>query len=250
MNERPITISITSGTLLKAIIFAVGAWALFYLRDIVLIVLTAIVIASAVEPGVAALMKRKFPRVFAVLTVYLVFFASFFTIFYFFLPTVLEDFATFIATLPDYLDAFSRSGAFDSYANILGLPSPGDISSTDLMNGIRASFDPGGTFSNALSAITRIFGGVFSFLLIIVFSFYFAVVETGVDDFLHIVTPRSQQSYVLGLWRRAQEKIGLWMQGQLLLGVIIGVLVFLGLTILGVKHALILAVIAVWDQIV
>jgi predicted PurR-regulated permease PerM len=250
MNERPITISITSGTLLKAIIFAVGAWALFYLRDIVLIVLTAIVIASAVEPGVAALMKRKFPRVFAVLTVYLVFFASFFTIFYFFLPTVLEDFATFIATLPDYLDAFSRSGAFDSYANILGLPSPGDISSTDLMNGIRASFDPGGTFSNALSAITRIFGGVFSFLLIIVFSFYFAVVETGVDDFLHIVTPRSQQSYVLGLWRRAQEKIGLWMQGQLLLGVIIGVLVFLGLTILGVKHALILAVIAAMFEII
>jgi predicted PurR-regulated permease PerM len=71
-----------------------------------------------------------------------------------------------------------------------------------------------------------------------------------VDDFLRIVTPKPQQSYVLSLWRRAQEKIGLWMQGQLLLGIIMGVLVFLGLTILGVKHALVLAVVAAVFEII
>ncbi|MHB1086353.1 MAG: AI-2E family transporter, partial [Minisyncoccota bacterium] len=81
-------------------------------------------------------------------------------------------------------------------------------------------------------------------ILIIVFSFYFAVVETGVDDFLRIVTPKSHQSYILGLWRRSQHKIGLWMQGQLILAVLIAVLVFLLLTIFGVPHALMLAVIA------
>jgi len=250
MNDRPITISITSGTLLKAgIIFAL-AWALYYLHGIALIVLTAIVIASAIEPGVVALVKRKFPRVFAVLTIYLALFAIFFTIFYFFLPSVLEDFATFLSQLPTYLDAFSRTGAFDSYVRILGLPSPSDISVNDIMQGFHQTIDPGGVFGNALSAASQIFGGVFSFLLIIIFSFYFAVVETGVDDFLRIVTPKPQQSYVLSLWRRAQEKIGLWMQGQLLLGVIMGVLVFLGLTILGVKHALVLAVVAAVFEII
>lgn len=76
------------------------------------------------------------------------------------------------------------------------------------------------------------------------------MVDTGVDDFLRIVTPKPQQHYVLGLWRRAQEKIGLWMQGQLLLAVIMGVLVFLGLTILGVKHALMLALIAALFEII
>jgi predicted PurR-regulated permease PerM len=101
-----------------------------------------------------------------------------------------------------------------------------------------------GAFNNAFAAAARIFGGVFSFVLIIVFSFYFAVIDTGVDDFLRIVTPKSHQAYVQGLWRRSQHKIGLWMQGQLLLGVIMGVLVFLGLTILGVPHALVLALIA------
>ncbi|OGG70074.1 hypothetical protein A3F27_03355 [Candidatus Kaiserbacteria bacterium RIFCSPHIGHO2_12_FULL_53_13] len=40
------------------------------------------------------------------------------------------------------------------------------------------------------------------------------------------------------------------MQGQLLLAVIMGVLVYLGLTILGVKHALLLAVIAAVFEII
>ena len=40
------------------------------------------------------------------------------------------------------------------------------------------------------------------------------------------------------------------MQGQLLLAVIVGVLVFLGLTILGVKNALLLAVIAALFEII
>jgi predicted PurR-regulated permease PerM len=77
-----------------------------------------------------------------------------------------------------------------------------------------------------------------------VFSFYFAVIETGVDDFLEVVSPHKHKTYILDLWRRSRHKIGLWMQGQLLLGVIIGVLVYLALTILGIKHALLLAVIA------
>lgn len=223
---------------------------LFYLRDIALIVLTAVVIASAMEPGVKALMKRKFPRVFAVIAIYLTLFLVFFCVFYFFLPSVLEDFATFVASLPTYLDAFSRSGAFDSYTQILGLPSPSEFSSADIMQGVRETLDPGGVFGNALSAASHIFGGVFSFILIVVFSFYFAVVETGVDDFLRVVTPKPQKHYVLGLWKRAQDKIGLWMQGQLLLAVIMGVLVFLGLTILGIKHALVLAVIAALFEII
>lgn len=250
MHDRPITISVTSGTLLKAIIFVVGAWMLYYLRDIALIVLTAIVIASAIEPGVRALMKRKFPRVFAVLTIYLLFFFAFFAVFYFFLPSVLEDSAAFLSSLPKYIDAFSSSGAFDTYTQILGLPSPSDLTANDIMGAVRSSLDPGGTFSNALSAASHIFGGVFSFLLIVVFSFYFAMAETGVEDFLRVVTPQPQKHYVLSLWRRAQEKIGLWMQGQLLLAVLMGIIVYILLMIFQVPHALVLGLIAALFEII
>lgn len=250
MEDRDINISITAGTVVKTVAILAVAWLLFVLRNIVLDVLTAIVIASAIEPGVRALSSRRFPRILAVISIYLIFFAVFFVIFYFFLPSLLEDFATFISSLPIYLDAFSRSGAFDTYANILGISGPSALSVDDIMTSVRDALNLGDAFGNAFSAASHIFGGVFSFILITVFSFYFAVIETGVDDFLRVAAPKKHQAYILGLWRRSQHKIGLWMQGQLLLALIMGVLVYLGLTILGVKHALILAVIAAVFEII
>ena len=236
-------------TVVKTLLLLAGAWLLFYLRDLVLVVVTAIVFASAMEPGVAGLVRRKVPRLLSVVLIYILLFLVFFGVFYFFLPSVLEDLATFVASLPGYLDAFSRVGAFDDYARILGTAAP-SVSSNEIMDTVRSTLNLGGTFSNAFSAVSNVFGGVLSFILIIVLSFYFAVIETGVTDFLRIVTPRRYESYVLDLWKRSQHKIGLWMQGQLLLAVIMGVLIYLGLTILGVKHSLFLAVVAAVFEII
>lgn len=248
--DKQLNISITGGTVLK-ILFILGiAWVAIELRNIILDVLTAIVVASAIEPAVIKLGKYKFPRVLAVITVYLCIFLSFFFVFYFFLPSVLEDVALFVAQLPSYLDAFTRAGAFDQYARILGVAAPSELSVNDIMSGIRGGLHITGTYTNAFTAATQIFGGFFSFVIIVVFSFYFAVLETGVDDFLRIIVPKKNQHYILGLWKRSQKKIGQWMQGQLLLAFIMGVIVFLGLTMLGVPHALVLAVIAALFEII
>ena len=250
MEDRPMSISITLGTIIKTILLVVALWLLYYLRDFVLIVITAIVIASAIEPGVTVLMRRKLPRLLSVIAVYLSLFAVFFLIFYFFLPTVLEELTTFLSSLPTYLDAFTRVGAFDEYSRFLGNVTPGAVSGADIIQSVRDTLNVGGAFGNAFQTASNVFGGVLSFILIIVFSFYFAVLETGVDDFLRIVSPSKYEAYVLNLWHRSQHKIGLWMQGQLILAVIMGVLAFLGLTILGVKHALLLAIIAAVFEII
>ncbi len=248
--DRNTTISITAGTIVKALVILALAWFLYTIHDIVLIVLTAIVIASAVEPGVAGLVKRRFPRILAVIAIYLCIFIVGFVIFYFFVPTLLLDFATFVSSLPTYLDTFTRGAALNQYAQLLGLPAPSTITANDLWNGVTSALNLNSVFGNALTAVTTIFGGVFSFFLIVVFSFYFAVIETGVDDFLRIVVPHEHSKYVLGLWRRSQHKIGLWMQGQLLLGCIMGILIYLMLTVFGVPNALILAVIAACFEII
>ena len=250
MSDHSTTITITTGTILKAIVVMAGAWALYELRDLVLIVLTSITIASAIEPGVVGLVRRGVPRVLSIIALYVMLFGVFSLIFFFFLPTLFSDFASFVSSMPQYLESFSKTGAFDSYAHILGVSSPSALSSVDIMAGLRDTLSLGSTFSNAFTAISAIFGGVFSFVLIIVLSFYFAVLETGVADFLQIVVPKSQQRYMLGLWSRSQTKIGLWMQGQLLLAIIMGVLVYLGLMIFGVPHALVLAVIAAVFEII
>ncbi|OGG62858.1 hypothetical protein A3C21_02310 [Candidatus Kaiserbacteria bacterium RIFCSPHIGHO2_02_FULL_59_21] len=249
MESRPLVISISPGTIVMAVVVLAGAWLLFQLRDLVLVLLTAIVIASAIEPAVAALQRRKLPRVLSILLVYVLLLAAFFSVFYFFVPPLFADLATFLSSLPVYIETLNRISAFDEFARVLG-SAPPNLANLDLMAGVRGAAEAAGVFGNAFTAVASVFGGVLSFILIIVFSFYFAVIETGVDDFLELVSPRKHQAYVLDLWKRSRRKIGLWMQGQILLAVIMGVLLYLGLTILGVPHALLLAVIAALFEII
>jgi len=89
-----------------------------------------------------------------------------------------------------------------------------------------------------------------SFILIIVLSFYFAVQKDGIDTFLRIVTPIQKEEYIINLWKRSQRKMGRWLQGQFILGLIVGVLVYLGLTIIGVKSAFLLAILAGFLEII
>lgn len=246
MSERPISITITSGAILKAVGITALMAILFFLRDIVLIVLTAVVIASAIEPAVRSLCRRRIPRTISVILVYALLFGLFFSVFYFFVPSLFEEISSFVASLPSYIEALTHSGALNFYTGVFGFETP-NVSAEGFLTGLREVFTGGG---NAISAAGQVFGGLFSFVLILVFSFYFAVVETGVDDFLRIITPKRYHGYVYDLWKRSQHKIGLWMQGQLLLALIVGVLVFLLLTILGIPHALLLAAVAALLEII
>ena len=87
-------------------------------------------------------------------------------------------------------------------------------------------------------------------LLIFIVSFYLSITEKGIESFLRIVTPDVHKEYLVGLWQRTERKIGLWVQGQMLMGIIVGVLAYLGLTIIGVKYSLVLALIVMIAELV
>ncbi len=220
---------------------------LFYLRDLVLILLTAIVIASAIEPGAKWFVGHRVPRVFAVLLVYVIVFGAIFGVLYLFIPPVLNEASNFFSLVPQFLENFnvpeSAREAIEG-AGAIG----GNISIPDILRNLESSLS--NLSGGFLQTVSGVFGGVLSLVLVIVFSFYFAMQETGIDDFLRVITPVRHQEYVVGLWRRAQQKIGLWMQGQLILALIIGVLTYLGLTVLGVRYALLLAVLAAIAELI
>ena len=247
VNNTEVSVRITTGTILVTLLFLILGAALWYLRDIVLILLTAIVIASSMEPGIRGLVRQRVPRVLAVILMYLIIAAVFFGTLFFFLPPVLDDAANFLARLPDTLrslnfSAESLSSKFLPLGDVASL-----LSSADLLRGVSTTLSGSG---GVLAALAAFFGGVVSFLLVVVFSFYFSVQETGVDDFLRVVTPTRYQSYVQGLWKRSQEKIGKWMQGQLLLALIVGVMLYLLLTIFGIPYALLLSVLAALFELI
>ena len=230
---KDINLHIPSGEVVKVLLILSGAAILWYLKDVALIVLASIVIASAIEPMAHGLMKYKIPRVLAVLSVYTAFFAVFLGVIVFLIPPVLEETKSLFSSMPGYIEKVAGENISTKVS-----PSFQELSReiSTILQGVK-----NGDF---FAAISIVFGGFMSFLLIVVFSFYFAINEKGIEEFLRVITPKSKEKYVINLWRRTQNKIGLWMQGQLLLAVLIGVLVYLGLMIFGVPHALALAVIA------
>lgn len=235
-------ISITTGTILRAIAVVGLVWLAYILRDLILILLTSVVVASSVEPFTRSMASWKIPRVLGVLIVYLVAMLIISVTIYFFIPPLFNELSNLAGTLPD---RFSSFDLFDPTLDPLSAITGGlatSISLKDLVVQIQSLIvaESGGLFG----ATGSFFGGAFSLIMIIVISFYLAVQKDGVGDFLRLVTPVKQEAYVMDLWARSREKIGQWAKGQLLLGVIIGVLVYLGLSILQVKYALLLAILA------
>jgi predicted PurR-regulated permease PerM len=245
-------INISSGTILRAVLVIIGFWMMYYLRDVFLVLLLSIIIASAVEPGTMWLLRRGIPRIISVLFIYSVATLTLVLTFYFLFLPILNQSASFLSSLPGYLGELQVWNP---------LQDSKFISSSSAIQGFSKNFSLGeiveqidtavSSLSNGFfSTASRVFGGILSFILVIVLSFYLSVESDGVTKFLQMVTPAKQEGYILSLWKRSQHKIGLWMQGQIVLAIVVAMLVFLGLSLLRVENALLLAVLAGMFEII
>lgn len=239
--ERSTYVTISLSAIIKTVLVLVGLWLIYILRDLIVVLLVSVVIAAAVDPAVRWLGRFRIPRVLGVLIIYILTFGLFAGLLPFFIFPIVGDLVELSTTLPQRLGTI-----------------PAWLSTQSGLNNLSAEFNPGTLNQFFLSlqdsfgdlprgfvqATSLAFGGFFSFILIVVISFYLAVQRRGIEIFLRLVTPIQHEAYTIDLWHRAQRKIGYWMQGQLLLGILIGVLVFLGLTILQVRYALVLAILA------
>ncbi len=251
-DKNGLLFRVSSGTIAKIILIGIIFWLAFFLRDMVFVVLMAVVVASSMEPSVRWFIERRIPRLLAVLIIYFSLAILLIGMFYFLIIPLLGDLQGFLSALPGYLGSFSSS--YTATSNILDGSALGPSSRSTVENLIgnlpiseivlKANATISALSKNFFGAASAVFGGVLSFVLIIVLSFYLSVQQDGITNFLKTVTPSKHRKYVINLWSRAEKKIGLWMQGQLLLGVIVAVLVYLGLTLLGVKHALLLGFLA------
>lgn len=245
-------IDISTRTLLKIVLLGALIFALVKLYNVVLIILIAIVIASFVESAVKKLKPYIKSRSVAVFLIYVVVIGVLVLLSSVFMPIFIEEMSTLVASLSQYipnssiLNTFQPdtiTGAKDVVTTISRNASLGQVvqSAKALISSMSGGFMD--IFGGAL-------GGLINFGLIIIISFYLVVTEKGIENFLRIITPRDSEEYVISLWQRTEHKIGLWVQGQMLLGLIIGVLTYLGLTILGVKYSLVLAIITAFCELV
>jgi predicted PurR-regulated permease PerM len=239
-------ISISTGTMVRAVLVLACVFLLWFLRDLVMVVLTAIVIASFVDSAVPHLQKIGMSRISGIVVLYVISVLVFAGMFYLFVPllmTEIYNFSTFISPyVPNvpFLNYFQNevfSGAKDIVNALSGQASFSALLSVSKAFVLNLS---GGFFQ----VISAAFGSIFNLVLIILISFYLSIQEKGIENFLKIIIPSQYDDYAVDLWARSSRKIGLWVNGQLLLGFVVGILIYLILSLLGIEYALLLALIA------
>ncbi len=242
MMDNSQSINISSSTIFRAIIILVGLIFLYLIRDILLIVLIAIVVASALNGPVSWLQRHRVPRLLGVIFIYLLFSLLIGLVVSLVFPPLAEQVKQLASHFPEFMEKIGLS--FQEWWGKYRIE--GNLQS--LLDKISSRLSQAA--SSVFGTIIGLFGGLFSAIIVLVISFYLAVQEKGVKRFLVSLTPDEHQHYLADLIERIQVKIGSWLRGQLLLMLIVGLLILLGLHLLGVKYALTLALIAALFEIV
>ncbi len=240
------SISINTGTIIRFFLVALAFFLVWFLRDVLLVILTAIILASFVESAIPHFKKIKINRVLAVVIIYISTISFLALMFYLFVPLLITEIYNFSVFLSAYIPDSSilnyfKNGAFGGAKDIIGNLSH-SLSLTTLLETSRAFITnlSGGFFQ----VLTVAFGSVFNVILIVLISFYLSIQEKGIEKFLRIILPIEYEEYAVDLWERSRRKIALWMKGQMLLGILIAILTYLMLSLMGIKYALLLALIA------
>lgn len=230
---------ISSASILRGILLILLFVFLYILKDVIIIFLFALVLASAISPFANWLDKKGFPRVIGVLLLYLLVLGLGVFILSLIIPYVSDDITRLTSALPKVVERVSDTLQTAQNSSPQYLDFLGEVQ--NILSGLSGWLQQAS--QSILGLVVSIFGGVLSFFAIIIISFYLSVTRRGIENFLGSVVPEKYEGYVIGLWKRAEHKVGKWLQGQLLLGLIVGLLVYIGLSLLGIKYALILSLI-------
>jgi predicted PurR-regulated permease PerM len=241
-NKQIINYNITTGTIFKFFFILIGFVSLWYLQDLIIALLVSVLIASAISPIATNLQKIYIPRSVSVLAVLGSLLGIIFGIVVLFTPVVTSEIKELEKQFPKLQTEVLKNvetytGADLDIKKITKDTQIKDV--TTLANNVLEK--TAGSLSNAASAIT---GFLFQLLLIFVFTFYLAIHERGVENFLRVITPAEKEDYIVNLWNRAQGKIVDWAKGQLILALIMGVTVYIGLKIIGLQNVLLFALLA------
>lgn len=244
-----ITVSLSVGTVIKVLALLTLAGLLFYVSDLVVSLLVAVVLASAVEMPVKYLSRFGLPRGISVISIFILLIVAVSVVILIFIPPIADDIARFIKSIPTILDSikiFGRDMGFRDLSLAVQELSR-DISKGQVLSVLKSSlFGTSGFFATTSALISSVINVALTFVL----AFYLALEEQGVQKFLRLIVPKEHEDYITGLWLRAQHKIGMWMQGQLLLSVLVALLVYVPMLILDMPYASLLALLAFFGELI
>lgn len=246
MSKPRVIVSIDSNTIFRTLLILLSFWFLYYISDVLVIAFVAFIIVSAITPVVDFLERFYLPRSLVTFLIYIIFGGGIIYLLSLLIPAIGEQIRQLGHNLPAYgtsLHYFQEKLQYLMGGKNILIGERGEL----LANlGSRLSDEGINIFSQAGSLIK----GLLSFIAVFSLSFYLSIQKKNVGAYLQAFIPETHREYVTKLVDRIQQKMGYWLLGQMVLNIIVGVLVYIELTLLNVPYALLLAVMSAVFEVV
>lgn len=226
--------------LIATVFTAAIAWTLYQVRDTLLLVYVAMLVAIGLSPLVDTIERHhvaarlRLPRWGAILAIYLLLAAALVSIGALVFPPLVTQARELWAAAPELLHRAQ-----------LWLIQRGLLSrEITVMEAVQQA--PGGTdaVTTVLGAVWGIVGGVFGVVTILIVAFYMLVDSANIVRTFVLAFPKSERSRVSAACGDVSRKVSAWLAGQLFLAIIIGSTAAIGLGLMGVPYFYVLALIA------
>jgi predicted PurR-regulated permease PerM len=219
-------IEISAKTIVFTVLFLVFINLLWLIRELIFSFFIAFIVMSALNPLITSLENKKIPRALTTILTFIIIFFGLGYLFVWLIPPVAREITLLSKNIPKILE-----NIVPSYAQLYG---DGDFFNKYLPN----------ITNNAFKILKNVFSNIIFMISTIFFSFYFLVEEDALRNFIIRFFNKNQASKILTALNRTEKRLRNWFWGELVLMFIIGTLTYIGLTLLNIKFALALSLIA------
>jgi predicted PurR-regulated permease PerM len=242
-------------------VVSVGAffWLLFRFKMVLFTLFFAILLSTAITPGVFWLHRRGMPRAPGVILIYLLILAVVVSFFWLIAPLILDQVIAIIEQLPGYYQQlrswFSDSPSF--LVRLIGTRLPQELITMPISQPANI-VDPGKVTSqengadvavleqiaNAIWFAATLLRGLFMGLAVILLAFYWTLDGDRTIRYLLLLVPQNYRENVRGIYEDAELKVGNYLRGLFLLSLAVGAMALLAYWIIGLPYAFSLALVA------
>lgn len=212
-----------------ALFLIASGWLLLQTRGIITSIFIAYIINAALLPVVKYLRGRGVPHFLAVLIPYIGIAIVIFLIIFPLVPFLIDQVKALLGGLPTYIK---------QAADVTGFA----VDATQVQSYVTKEVNSIG--SNAFTVTSKVFGGLFSTLTVLVVSFYLILYHERFKENIAHLFHKNDRERVINTLSLIDDKLGAWLTGQVLLSLFIGVITWAALSIIGFPYALPLAILA------
>ncbi len=222
MNKK---VEISHRTIIFVFVFIGALWFIFQVRSILFLLFISIILMSALNPAIDRLQRLKLPRWLGIVIIYALIVGIISTA----VAGIVQPLIEQTSNLLSHLSSLSPSVKF------VNLDASAITSQISQLGKIPA---------NLVKFTAGVFSNVVFVLTLAVLTFYLLLERKNLDKYLVELFGEGQEKRAAGIIDQIENQLGNWVRGELILMSSIGLLAFIGLSILGIPYALPLAILA------